>query len=288
MVISALILLLLFFSSDLVRARDLQLDEEEILKFFLRDISPKVTTDLIANSYRTSAGEILTTVSDSSLQWSLAIISFQGDSAANAAAKLAHRGLFYQFILTDLEEIRYSQAIKNELAHYLLAQHTDYSFSSITEKITMEYDGRTAVLIAAPVKDLNYQVNYPPSKEGFHQYLVSKAEFLNSTSQIEGAVNRLEFVASESRNKSLQLIALLKSAEIYSENGVFKSVRSKLDELLLYSDLNIYNSYGLREFKILVHLLSTHHSHNKAIEMAAFALALFPEESYFIEIISGQ
>lgn len=271
-------------------------EEERIIGEFLSDIPLGIKGGLISNSYRAPSGEILTTSSDQEIQWSLAIIFAQGERVGDAASLLATRGLFHQMILRDLSgianrnlsEIAFDEDIKNDLAHYLLAQQTDYSIGSIEEKKTMENNGMTAVLIKAPINGLNYQVNDFEIGPGFYRYLITKADFLDYNNDIDRAINRLKLIYSGTENKNLQLVALLKKAKIHSKSGEGNYTRESLATILNYEDINLYRAYGSGEFKELVRLMDDNQLQEDAIEMAAFALTLFPEETYFEEVILGK
>jgi len=260
-------------------------EEEQVIGEFLSDIPVEIEGSLISNSYRAPSGEILTTTSDHEIQWSLAIISAQSESVGDAASLLATRGLFHQKIMRDLSDIAYNKDIKYDLAHYLLANQTDYSIGSIEEKKTMENNGMTAVLIKAPINGLNYQVHDFEIGQGFYRYLILKSDFLHYNGETYRAINRLNLIYSETENKSFQLVALLKSAKYYSEISEENHARESLDKILNYEDINLYRAYDFQEFKELVRLLDNNNFQEDAIEMAAFALALFPEETYFEEVI---
>jgi hypothetical protein len=185
----------------------------------------------------------------------------------------------------DLTNIAYTEDIKNDLAHYFLAHKTDYSIESIEEKKTLENNGMTAVLIRAPINGLNYQVNNFKIDNNFYQYLIFKSEFLDYYGEFNRALSRLNLIEFETDSKTLQLTVLIKKAKIYSKIGSENNVIESLSRILSYEDINLYRAYGPSEFKNLVSLLVNYGLKQEAVSMAAFALALFPEESYYEEVI---
>ena len=291
-----IIFLIIIVSCSLPANAGFDIEKDQVINEFLSDVPLRIKESLISNSYRAPSGEILTTSSDQKIQWSLAIIFAQGERIGETVSLLATRGLFHQKILKDLSstnfrnlsDIAYDEDIKYDLAHYLLAHQTNYSVGSIKEKKTMENNGMTAVLIKAPFDGLNYQVNDFEIGQGFYRYLFSKANFLEYNNEFDRAINRLKLIYSCTEDKTIQLVALLKRAEIHSKISEKNNARENLYKILNYEDINLYRAYGSGDFKKIVKLLEDNQLQEDAIEMAAFALALFPEEKYFKEVILNQ